>query len=137
MCKNAGITGYRTNHSLTATAATRLHQSGSVEEQEIIERTGHKSIEAVRSYKRSSHEQLEVSDILNNGNSKKRISYNDTVLEIDIHKSISTSSVSNSPPWSTANLVQLQFSTSHHVHLYSLMIMHRSSSYIAYINIVL
>ena len=97
MCKNAGITGYHTNHSLRATAATRLHQSGSVEEQEIMERTGHRSIEAVRSYKRSSHEQLEqVSDILNNGNSKKRICYNDTVLEIDTHKSISTSSVSNS-----------------------------------------
>ena len=97
MCINAGITGYRTNYSLRVTAATRLHQSGSVEEQEIMERTTHRNIEAVRSYKRSSDEQLEqVSDILNNGNSKKRICYNDTVLEIDSHKNISTSSVSNS-----------------------------------------
>ena len=97
MFKNAGITGYRTNHSLRATAATRLHQLGSVEEQEIMERTGHRSIEAVRSYKRSSHEQLEqVSDILNNGNSKKRICYDDTVLEIDADKNMSTSSVFNS-----------------------------------------
>ena len=38
-----------------------------------MERTGHGSIEAVRSYKRSSHEQLEqVSDILNNGKSKNK-----------------------------------------------------------------
>ena len=58
MCKNAGITGYCTNHSLRATTATRLHQSASVEEQEIMERTGHRSIETVRSYKRVSHEQL-------------------------------------------------------------------------------
>ena len=62
-----------------------------------MERTGHRSIEAVRSYKRSSHEQLEqVSDILNNDSSKKRICYNDIVLEIDAHKNISTSLLSNS-----------------------------------------
>ena len=72
MCEQAGIPGYRTNHSLRATAATRLHQSGCVEEQEIMQRTGHRSIEAIRSYKRTSSEQLEqVSDILNNDNSAK------------------------------------------------------------------
>ena len=38
-----------------------------------MERTGHRSIEAVRSYKRTSKEQLEkVSDILNNGSSQKK-----------------------------------------------------------------
>ena len=73
MCEQAGIPGYRTNHSLRATAATRLHQSGCVEEQEIMQRTGHRSIEAVRSYKRASREQLEqVSDILNNNKSTKK-----------------------------------------------------------------
>ena len=35
MCREAGILGHYTNHSLRATAATRLHQSG-VEEQEIM-----------------------------------------------------------------------------------------------------
>ena len=64
MCREAGILGYYTNHSLRATAATRLHQSG-IEEQQIMERTGHRSTEAVRSYKRSSKNQQEkVSDIL-------------------------------------------------------------------------
>jgi len=72
MCKKAGISGFCTNHSLKATTATRLHQSGCVDEQQIMERTGHRSLEAVKSYKTSSTEQLEkVSDILSNG--KKRL----------------------------------------------------------------
>ena len=64
LCKAAGITGYRTNHSLRATTATRLYQAG-VDEQLIMERTGHHSVDGVRSYKRTSAEQLEnMSDIL-------------------------------------------------------------------------
>ena len=66
MCREAGILGHYTNHSLRATAATRLHQSG-VEVQEIMERTGHRSTEVVRSYKITSNDQQEkVSDILSN-----------------------------------------------------------------------
>ncbi len=65
LCKEAGIGGYRTNHSLRATTATRLYQSG-VDEQVVMERTGHRSLEGVRSYKRTSDSQREaVSDILN------------------------------------------------------------------------
>ena len=61
----AGIPGYKTNHSLRATAATRLYQSG-VDEQLVMERTGHQSLEGVRSYKRISDIQREaLSDILN------------------------------------------------------------------------
>ena len=64
MCKLAGIGGYKTNHSLRATAATRLYSSG-IDEQLVMERTGHRSTEGVRSYKRTSSEQQEaVSDIL-------------------------------------------------------------------------
>ena len=81
MCKDAGMPGYHTNHSLRAAAATRLHQSGCVEEQEIIERTGHRSLEAVRSYKRSLNEQLQqVSDILNN-DTTKRSCHGSTLVE--------------------------------------------------------
>jgi hypothetical protein len=36
--RQAGILGYRTNHSLCATAATRLYQSGIVE-QLVMEKT--------------------------------------------------------------------------------------------------
>ena len=66
LCTAAGIEGFKTNHSLRATTATRLYQHG-VDEQLVMERTGHRSIEGVRSYKRTSVEQQEVlSDILNN-----------------------------------------------------------------------
>ncbi len=65
MCKRAGITGYKTNHSLRATTATRLFQAG-VDEQLIMERTGHRSLDRVRNYKRTSQEQREtLSDIMN------------------------------------------------------------------------
>ena len=68
LCKNAGIPGYRTNHSLRATTATRLYQAG-VDEQLVMERTGHQSLEGVRSYKRTSTDQQEtMSDILNGTN---------------------------------------------------------------------
>ena len=53
LCIAAGISGYKTNYSLRVTAATRLFNSG-VEEQLIMSRTGHRSIEGVRTYKRVS-----------------------------------------------------------------------------------
>ena len=56
--------GYFTNHSLRASAATRLFNEG-VDEQLICEQTGHRS-SAVRAYKRTSLDQKEkVSDIVN------------------------------------------------------------------------
>ena len=65
LCKSAGIIGYRTNHSLRATTATRLYQAG-VDEQLVMERTGHQSLDGVRSYKRTSTVQQEsLSNILN------------------------------------------------------------------------
>ena len=42
LCSKAGITGYKTNHSLRATAASRLYQTR-VHEQLVMERTGHHS----------------------------------------------------------------------------------------------
>ena len=51
ICHNAGLTGYRTNHSLRISAASRFYQKG-VEEQLIQEQTGHCS-NAVRGYKRT------------------------------------------------------------------------------------
>ncbi len=43
MCKECGIKGYKTNHSLRATAASRLYSSG-VDEQLVMERTGHREV---------------------------------------------------------------------------------------------
>ncbi len=56
LTKCAGLCGHFTNHSLRATAATRLFHKG-VDEQVIKEVTGHRS-DAVQSYKRTSEEQL-------------------------------------------------------------------------------
>ena len=65
ICKKAGVTGYKTNHSLRATAASRLYHSG-LDEQLIMELTGHRSIEGIRSYKRTnSQQQQKVSNLLN------------------------------------------------------------------------
>ena len=65
LCRQAGIPGYRTNHSLRATAATRLYQSG-IDEQLVMERTGHRSLDGVRGYKHTSTAQREaLSGILN------------------------------------------------------------------------
>ena len=62
----AGIGGYKTNHSLPATAAARLYSSG-IDEQLAMKQTVHCSTEEVRSYKRmSSEQQKAVSDILSN-----------------------------------------------------------------------
>ena len=51
ICRLAGIPGYKTNHSLRATSASRLYQTG-VDEQLVMERTGHRSLTGVRSYLR-------------------------------------------------------------------------------------
>ena len=65
LCKSAGIEGYKTNHSLRATVTSRLYQAG-VDEQLVMERTGHRSVEGVRSSKRTSDDQrMALSDILN------------------------------------------------------------------------
>ena len=65
MCKQAGIQGYFTNHSLRTIAATRLYHAG-IDEQLVMERTGHCNLEGIRSYKRTSKQQCEtISDILN------------------------------------------------------------------------
>lgn len=52
-CSTAGVKGRKTNHSLRATCATRLYESG-IDEQLIMERTGHASVQGVRCYKRTS-----------------------------------------------------------------------------------
>ena len=68
LCKSADIGGFKTNHSLRDTAATRLFQSGA-DEQLIMDRTGHRSVDGIRAYKRVSEDQeKEVSSILNKEN---------------------------------------------------------------------
>lgn len=67
LCRTAGFSGFFTNHSLRATAATRLYAAG-LDEQLVAEKTGHRS-SAIRSYKRTNNQQLvHVSSVLQ-GNS--------------------------------------------------------------------
>jgi integrase len=67
LCVRAGISGYKTNHSLRVTTATRLFHSG-LDEQLIMERTGHRS-SGVPAYKRLCVEQQAVvSQVLNREN---------------------------------------------------------------------
>ena len=58
--KSASIPGYFTNHSLRATATTRLYDA-QVDEATIMERTGHRSVKGVRAYKRSIDKLRELS----------------------------------------------------------------------------
>ncbi len=65
LCQEAGIQGFKTNHSLRVSNATRLFQSG-VDEQLIMTRTGHRSVQGVRTYKRVSEDQKQaLSSVLN------------------------------------------------------------------------
>ena len=64
MCALAGIEGRVTNHSLRATSATQMYEMG-VPEKIIQERTGHRSLEALRVYERTNtHQQETASNIL-------------------------------------------------------------------------
>ena len=58
LCKNAGIPGYYTNHSLRATGCTRMYYNDEIDEQVIQEISGHRSV-AVRSYKRTCEKQCQ------------------------------------------------------------------------------
>lgn len=65
LCQQAGVDGHYTNHSLRATAATRLFEA-KVDEQLIMQRTGHSTTAGVRSYKRIGEKLKTVtSDVLN------------------------------------------------------------------------
>ena len=65
ICKKAGVSGYKTNHSLRVTSATRLFQNG-IDEQLIMSNTGHRSVDGVRCYKRIGEEQKKhMSSVLN------------------------------------------------------------------------
>lgn len=64
ICDAAGFVGYFTNHSGKVTCASQLYDAG-IDEQLIMSRTGHRSTDGVRSYKRPSNLlEYEVSETL-------------------------------------------------------------------------
>ena len=71
VCRAGGIEGYKTNHSLRVTSATRLFHSG-VDEQLIMDRTGYCSLDGVRTYKRIGEQRKQtVSQVLNDATNGK------------------------------------------------------------------
>ena len=101
MCSKAGIKGFHTNHSLRATSATRLFCAGT-DEQLIMKRTGHQSVDGVRSYKRTSSQlSEEVSDILNRSEKLHKVadqSYCQPSTSTHVPITMTTSLASPSPP---------------------------------------
>ncbi|CAC5373452.1 unnamed protein product [Mytilus coruscus] len=94
ICQEAGIGGYRTNHSLRASAATRMYDAG-VDEQLICEVTGHRS-NAVKNYKRTNEKQKRKinsviqgrTDSENDDSGKFKISKSDGNLSITLNISM-------------------------------------------------
>jgi hypothetical protein len=90
--KSAGIPGYFTNHSLRATAATRLYDA-QVDEATIMDRTGHRSTSGVRTYKRESDKLNELSsNVLNQGKRVKVDTSFDTQKKKESVSSLGTAS---------------------------------------------
>ena len=73
LCEKGGLPGYYTNHSLRATAATRLYHNN-CDEQVIQEITGHRSL-AVRSYKRTCQGQRKLASNCVNGITSDSIAF--------------------------------------------------------------
>ena len=66
LMKAANIPGYFTNHSLRVTATTRMYDA-QLDEATIMSRTGHRSVDGVRAYKRTTNRLQELSSaVLNN-----------------------------------------------------------------------
>ena len=65
MCQSTGLQGHDTNHSLHATSATRMFEA-SIDEQLIMQRTGHSTTAKVCLYKRVGENLRAIaSDVLN------------------------------------------------------------------------
>ena len=74
MCKAAGVEGNITNHSLRAASATQMYDSG-VPEKMIQERTGHRSLEALRIYERTNEDQRQAVSAILSAPCSSRTSY--------------------------------------------------------------
>jgi hypothetical protein len=77
LCREAGFSGQFTMHSMRSSCATRLYGAG-VNEQIIREITGHRS-NALKTYQRTSNEQLQNASKIIQGQDNKIIIGNNTV----------------------------------------------------------
>ena len=112
MCREDRIGGHKTNHSLRATAATLMFRQGAPEKV-IQERTGHRSIEALRSYERLDEVQHKaVSSLLSNapGNSRS-MTYDQHLMSIKNHSFDMSCTSYVAPPIPSINLQDLHACT--------------------------
>ena len=72
LMKSAVMEGYFTNHSLHVTAATRMYDA-QLDEATIISRTGHRFVDGVRAYKRTSEKLRELSSAVLNTQKKQKL----------------------------------------------------------------
>lgn len=99
LCKDGGIAGYKTNHSLRMTAATRLFHSG-VDEQLIMSHTGHRSVDGVRTYKRETAVQKRsISQVLNSASNGQP-----TLYQAEVTKKVKLSEASENTSSSEYNI---------------------------------
>jgi hypothetical protein len=64
MCSSAGISGKKTNHSLRLFGVSSMFEEN-IPEKIIQERSGHRSITALRVYEKTTHQQMiEISRVL-------------------------------------------------------------------------
>ena len=107
MCNLGNICGHKTNHSLRATGATALYEA-EVPEKIIQERTGHRSLEGLRMYERTSEKQHQaVSNILS---SATQSTYQTQIQKLDCSSSMAvsnSSSISGITPKMTFNNCQV------------------------------
>ncbi|XP_033754046.1 uncharacterized protein LOC117337262 [Pecten maximus] len=114
ICARAGLSGNYTNHSGKRTCATQLYIAG-VDEQEIMNRTGHRSEKAVRKYKSADESVLrKVSSVLDPPQ-KRKCPENKTHQEEPTAKraTVPLSDISNLPTGSLFNNCQVTFNVGH------------------------
>ena len=87
--KNSGCGVHYTNHSLRATAITRMFNSG-LSEKVICETSGHRSMKALRCYEHTSNElQKQVTAVVNlDSNKENKKPLNDTCIKEDTKEDI-------------------------------------------------
>ena len=101
MCSLAGFEGKITNHSLRATAATQMYEMG-VPEKAIQERTGHRSLDSLRVYERTSTQQQQAASNILSGSHVQ--TYAEQVQIARHHSQATTLSIGPSPLSSVQSL---------------------------------
>ena len=90
ICQKSGCNTKYTNHSLRATAITRMFNGG-LPEKLIAENSGHRSLKALRQYEHTSSEQQKlVSETINNPEQAVRSSTSPILASVEFKESVTS-----------------------------------------------